>query len=384
MMELRVAFLGCRSAGDCAVITFEEKGKPACIVIDGGEYLSSAEALSDYLESQGVKTINLLVGTHICQDHINGLRLFVQDQLKKKKIDGQYINIKEFWGPMPSEEFVMNISPTSDADAYKPRGMISWQEYVMQSVGQNDDLIKALQELGTTISHPALDNIPETPFENVKIELLGPDIQISANNIKSNAFALPSAMGFEGSVTTLEELENAINSGFEEMAKKAKRNANNQSIVFRLSAEVENNEAKKWTFLFTGDAEEEAWEIMVENEQIASCLKAHVLKIPHHGSKNGIIANGAEEVSPKYSVNLVGQSHGIPDKEILKLLQGKESKILCTQRNQDKSKKSACYYVSDIHCPAKDNPQNICFTVNLETGDCTITPNGRECLHTWI
>lgn len=384
-MELKIAFLDCRGHGDCVVITFEEKGKPACIVVDGGEYTSSAEALSDYLESQNVKTINLMVGTHIDQDHINGLKIFVQDQVKKRDRQESYIEVNEFWGSMPSEEFVTNISPTSESDIFKSSDSLSWQQYVIQSVGQNDDLIEALQELSATIRYPAYDDIPQVPFEDIKIELLGPDTQIPADKIKSKALGLPSILDVNDPIKTLEDLENAITSGFEKMAEEAKRNANNQSIVFRLSSAVGDAEAKKWTFLFTGDAEEEAWDTMVGNAEVASSLKACVLKIPHHGSSlNGITDTSAEKVEAKYSVNSVGQKHGLPDKETLVLLRGEGSKILCPQRNQDSSHKSACYDVPDTQCPAKENPKDVVFTINTNTGKCIITPNNRECLHTWI
>ncbi|MCK4790910.1 MAG: hypothetical protein KAV87_44650 [Desulfobacteraceae bacterium] len=383
-MELKVAFLDCRGHGDCVVITFEEKGKPACIVVDGGEFTSSAEALSDYLESQNVKTINLMVGTHIDQDHINGLKIFVQDQVKKRDRQESYIEVNEFWGSMPSEEFVTNISPTSESDIFKSSDSLSWQQYVIQSVGQNDDLIEALQELAATIRYPAYDSIPQMPFEDIKIELLGPDTQIPADKIISKALGLPSILDVNDPIKTLEDLENAITSGFEKMAEEAKRNANNQSIVFRLSSAVGDAEAKKWTFLFTGDAEEEAWDEMVNNTEVVPCLKARVLKIPHHGSsQNGITDDGADKVKPEHSVNSVGQKHGLPDKETLKLLQDLGSDILCMQRNQSSSHNSACYDVPATVCPAKGKSKDIYFTVNTDTGKSSITPKNRECKHSW-
>ena len=47
-MILTVAFLDIFH-GDCAVVTFEEKGRKACIVIDGGEKRDAARRLADYL-----------------------------------------------------------------------------------------------------------------------------------------------------------------------------------------------------------------------------------------------------------------------------------------------------------------------------------------------
>jgi hypothetical protein len=366
------------------VITFKEKGKSACIVVDGGEDENSADALSMYLQSKNVQTIDLMVGTHIDSDHINGLKIFVQEQVKKKKNRDQYIMIKEFWGPMPSEESVQDIVPTSGPQIGDPGYAISWQQYVIQSVKQNDDLYEALRELGATILHPALDDKPKSPFEDVIIKLLGPDTQIPADHITRKALGLPSVSDYESPISTLEELEKTIAARYEQMAIEAKRNANNQSIVFKLTPAVGVTEAKKWTFLFTGDAEEEAWDEIVSNAQLSSNLKARVLKIPHHGSsQNGITKNGANKVNPEYSVISVGQKHGLPDKETLNILQRLGSEILCTQRNQSSSHKSACYNVPKTDCPAKDNPRDINFTINTNSGEYTRSPEKRECKYNW-
>lgn len=383
-MNLIVAFLNCRSHGDCAVITFEDSNKPACIVIDGGEDNKSAKALLDYLNDQKVKVIDLMVGTHIDSDHINGLKYFVQDQLANKKKNKPFIAIKTFWGPKPSEGYSPTVRPTSSPENRKLGASISWQQFILQSVDQNDDLCSALKELGAAIVHPALDNKPKSLFKSINLELLGPDTQIPADHIKTKALGLGTEQVSEGPITTLEDLERTVNSNYESMAIEANRNANNQSIVFRLTSSVGNKDAKDWSFLFTGDAEEEAWEEMCGSSAVATKLNAKVLKIPHHGSSlNGITDAGAAKVKPEYSINSVGQKHGLPDEETLVRLNKLKSKILCTQRNQDKKKKSACYSITGEECPAKGDARNVIFKVDTATGKCTITPLGRACKHRW-
>jgi hypothetical protein len=111
-----------------------------------------------------------------------------------------------------------------------------------------------------------------------------------------------------------------------------------------------------------------------------------VIKIPHHGSAlNGITEAGARKVKPKYSVNSVGQKHGLPDPETLSLLQDVGSSILCTQRNRSKKHKSACFKVSAGDCPArsKEKSRTICFTLDTKTGVCKITPTRRACRCDW-
>jgi len=385
-MQLKVAFLNCRSHGDCAVITFQEDGRKACIVVDGGEDKRSAAALTSYLKSHNVNTIDLMVGTHIDSDHINGLKHFVREQLKKKRAGKPHFAIKQFWGPMPSGEHVPDVVATSAAETGDPGYTISWQDYVIQSVRQNDDLYDALRNLGVPIHHPSLENPPGVPFNNVTIDLLGPDTQIPADHITRKTLGLSTRASDDILINSLEALENAIARNFEQMAAEAKRNANNQSIVFRLAPATGKGSARSWRFLFTGDAEEEAWEEMLASPEVASRLSARVLKIPHHGSaRNGLTPAGATKVRPKHSVNCVGQKHGLPDEATLELLQGLRSELLCTQRNASKKHKSACYNVPKAHCPARGKRETICFTIDTaaRTGACEITPARRACRHRW-
>lgn len=380
-MELKVAFLNCRTHGDCIVVTFREKKRKACIVVDGAKKTAGAKALADYLSKEKVTTIDLMVGTHIDEDHVDGLKHFVKDQLKKRKKKKLYVKVKKFWGPKPSEDHVMDIVPTRAAE---PGEKNFWRNYVIQSVKQNDDLCEALDELGADISHPSRSDMPKSPFKAVKLELLGPDMQIPANRIKSSALTLPSVLAGSGRIATLEDLKDAISGNIEQMALKAKRNANNQSIVLRLSPSTGPAKAREWKFLLTGDAEHEAWDEMLAHSGVASKLKARVLKIPHHGSwLGGITREGAEKVDPTYSVNCVGQEHGLPDEGTFALLRRQGSKLLCTQRNQSSSHKSDCYAVVAAECPAKGKPRDVVFTLDTKTGKCHVSPGNRECGHGW-
>lgn len=384
-MELKVAFLNCCSHGDCAVVTFDDGGHPACIVVDGGDDARSAEALARNLETQNVQAIDLLVGTHIDQDHINGLKLFAKAQLKCKEAGKPYVAIREFWGPMPSQDKLLTGDPAAPSAPASPGADATpTQQYVIQSVAQNDGLMDALRGLGTRVLHPALDDPPQVPFKSVAIDFLGPDIQIPSDHIKAKALAASTLASGGITIESLEDLQNAVAANAEAMAREADRDANNQSIVFRLRPATGSKKAKEWTFLFPGDAEEEAWDRMVGDTRVAPLLAARVLKIPHHGSAiNGINNAGAAKVKPKFSVNSVGQKHGLPDRETLERLRKLKSAILCTQRNNDAKKKSACYSVPKADCPAKDNPQTIGFVLDTETGDCQITPADRACQHSW-
>ncbi len=379
-MKMKVAFLNCKSHGDCSVITFKENYKKACIVIDGGENKKSAGALSDYLKKENIRTINLLIGTHIDSDHINGLKYFVKDQADKKENGDSYVDIDGYWGAMPSENHAADYLPELSGETDEPDYKFSWQSFVIQSVKQNDDLIEELNRLGVKISYPAIDNVQDNPFNNIDIKLLNPDTQIPSDSILKKAMGIPDSIEINNEEINLSEFISLIEDHYEKMAIEAKRNANNQSIVVKIRLK----KAKEWSFLFTGDAEEEAWESMLDNGKVSKYLRSKVLKIPHHGSgKNGISIAGIKKVKPEYSINLVGQKHGLPDEDLLTEINSIGSSIFCPIRNQSSNHKSACFNVSASECPAKNNSSDIEFVIDSKTGDCEIFPQNRKCKHNW-
>ena len=65
--------------------------------------------------------------------------------------------------------------------------------------------------------------------------------------------------------------------------------ANNTSIVFEITW-------RGWKLLFPGDAEEKSWEMMLDKDVLEP---VHFIKIAHHGSVNGTVADVLETVFPQ-------------------------------------------------------------------------------------
>lgn len=95
---------------------------------------------------------------------------------------------------------------------------------------------------------------------------------------------------------------------------------NEYSIVGVLSYGV-------FDMLLTGDITPPAIDTAVDD-----ILDVEVLKVPHHGSKNGLVDAFLEKASPEIAVISVGKnnSYGHPHKEILTLLQRYNIRILRT------------------------------------------------------
>jgi competence protein ComEC len=118
----------------------------------------------------------------------------------------------------------------------------------------------------------------------------------------------------------------------EDLTGKSAENLNNTSIVAKLIF-------GQTSFLFTGDAETEE-----EEELIGSGLdlKADVLKVAHHGSKNATSQNFLEKVQPKFAVISVGAGNqfGHPNAMTVKRLENIGAEVLRTDKDGDVKIKS--------------------------------------------
>ena len=87
-------------------------------------------------------------------------------------------------------------------------------------------------------------------------------------------------------------------------------------------------------FLFTGDAEREAEEVILDS---SASLAADVLKVGHHGSENSTTYPFLREIMPKYAVISVGEdnSYGHPTENTLSRLRDADVKVFRTDMQGD-------------------------------------------------
>ena len=107
----------------------------------------------------------------------------------------------------------------------------------------------------------------------------------------------------------------------------AGEDTNNTSIVLMIRY-------GETSFLFTGDAEREAEQALLDS---GAELKADVLKLGHHGSDTSTSYPFLREVMPEYAVISVGEgnSYEHPEEGTLSRLRDADSKILRTDLNGD-------------------------------------------------
>ena len=88
--------------------------------------------------------------------------------------------------------------------------------------------------------------------------------------------------------------------------------------------------------LLTGDVESEAADNLADRIMATENETIEYIKVPHHGSKNGLTQKLLEAVMPKLAVISVGNnSYGHPNEEVIKLLKSKGIKILRTDEMGD-------------------------------------------------
>ncbi|MFA6081349.1 MAG: hypothetical protein WC741_02990 [Patescibacteria group bacterium] len=87
------------------------------------------------------------------------------------------------------------------------------------------------------------------------------------------------------------------------------------------------------TILFTGDASP----FVLSRLSNGSLGKISILKVPHHGSKNGLTKKFLDLADPTVAVISVGKnnSYGHPNKQTLDMLKAKNIKILRTDEEKD-------------------------------------------------
>jgi beta-lactamase superfamily II metal-dependent hydrolase len=382
-MLLNVAFLDVFH-GDCAVVTFNQDGRKACIVVDGGEKRAAAKRLAAYLKHEKVEVIDLLVATHIDSDHVNGLVHFLKSESGKTTSwnKGKEKCIRYYWGPKPDPDWAPPPPTRRRGASISPSlaPQLQTMDFVIQSVKQNQQLSGLVQKHiinADNIYYPSLEEMPALDiFDGVSLEFLAPDVQILDSTIQTMALSVSNlrhkqtlskkASAGRSRRLTLEDLRRTLAMNAERIAEITNRNANNQSIVFKLTPA----DASGWSFLFTGDAEHESWEMMRHMPRAKKKLAARVLKVPHHGSINGIDKASFKVINPEYSIISVGQKHGLPDAPTLNLIkQGRNRKLFCTERNYEEDHPGACIEKRDCIRGTSLDFRSLRFVIDTDSSE---------------
>ncbi len=158
------------------------------------------------------------------------------------------------------------------------------------------------------LSHADNDHIGGMPtiFRNIKVnQLFDTGLYHQSRICSTYQFLIDSLQMDYQIVNQADRLENFENCGVyllhpsKEFLKKFHRDVNNSSVIAKIVY-------GKRSFLFTGDIETEAEDVLVN---YGNLLKADVLKIPHHGSKTSSTLELLKLVKPQFAVISVGRNN---------------------------------------------------------------------------
>lgn len=224
------------------------------MLIDGGsnenaEYEETATErirAAEYLEQKGVGHIDIMVCTHIHEDHTCGLL-----PVAKKWLPG------ELWQPFPMETVSMM--------------KYLWMKAETESGNKIIAALNDFHKLTTYVKENGGKVLQKTPFmgRSERVEVLG-----------------PSAAALERENEWMKEL---YGEGHTELLPEMDRYMNSASLLLRFTCGGK-------TFLFTGDTEKDCYKDCMEK------IRADVFKIGHHGQENSLSREVLQAVSPKATV----------------------------------------------------------------------------------
>lgn len=289
------------SNGDSIIIRFGEKKDLKSIIIDGGRGLASYRALKNFFNmiSKEKSYINLIIITHIDDDHINGILKVVQDGSVNKS------TVKEVWfnsGSLITGIFDKNVIDLSKSVPLQMLGATD------MSVKQGISLETHLDKLGIW-SKKIIKSTDCYECAGAAITVLSPNLKALEEINKKWEYeinkrtAMASVSDYD---TPIKDLQN--NKFTEDTSI-----PNMSSIGLILEYEGKR-------LMLLGDAHPS---VIVESLELLGYsverkLKVDILKVSHHGSKFNTCDRLLNLIECKeFIISTDGSQHGLPHKECL-------------------------------------------------------------------
>lgn len=279
--SLQVTMLPAKE-GDCLLISYGDEEKKY-ILIDAGRAWTYNNALKTYLADNNIKTLELLVVTHVDRDHIDGMLKLVNDATLDLEVKDVWFNT---WDHLNGDA----IQVPQEEDETEEFGAKMGEELSTGIINKGWPWNKFFQ--GRAVES---DNIPQDgviTVGNVKLTLLSPDrdkLQALVPKWKKECEKAGIAPGssVEDYVIDDDELEEFGAINIDILADEAFSNdhseANGSSIAFIL-------EYKNRRILLSGDAHADLLVTSLKGLDASSDhpIELDAFKVPHHGSKYNI------------------------------------------------------------------------------------------------
>lgn len=333
--------------GDCLLLHYGSKDDPRLLVIDGGPKSVYAPHLKPRLEQlkearglgkQEPLVIDLLMVSHVDDDHIQGILDLTKDLIQDDK---QFAQVLSFWhnsfdniinnngkDGVPKELTAaftqqfgaasMNGDPPDDMtlDVDEDEEVIVSSLKVLASMKQGAQLRSdVVNKLGAELNLDFGGKLIVAGEEQQPIELDGVKFTV-VGPMRPELKKL-----YDNHQKWLKSLEAEGKSPEDVLSAYADKSVPNLSSIVVLAEVEAEGESKR--ILLTGDARGDK---IIEGLEMAGLLeqggtiKVDVLKVPHHGSSNNLEDDFFERIIADHYVFSGNGEHGNPERESLEML----------------------------------------------------------------
>lgn len=297
--------------GDCFFITLKDENQKYRILVDGGTEDTYDDVLKDKLDfiiNSESEFIDLLIITHIDDDHIGGIKRFFEDENIGKEIINK--KIKNIW--YNSAEVISKYIDTSGKIDISGREVKLGTSDLKISKSNANTLEKAIKDMGVKLQVIKALDVYEDLFEHMKITILSPNDKklkkINKEWIDERAWISKSSSDYKKSIEELNNEDKGICND--------SSISNGSSIAFLL----EYGESFEKKILFLGDAHNcvITKSLMNLGYSKKKKLKVDIVKLSHHASNSNTSCKLIEMMNcDKYIVSSNGIIKNLPGKKCL-------------------------------------------------------------------
>ncbi|WP_245998214.1 ComEC/Rec2 family competence protein [Siminovitchia terrae] len=291
--------------GDCFIISFGKDGDIKNIIVDGGRRKPVLRRLKEEIEliKRKKQNVDLLIVTHIDEDHIQGiLKLFEDNQIDKSIFKNVWFNSKEnltsFFEGKEKEDTRLIIEDKTDGNISYRQG-ISFGKMLHNLGFSNQELILAGREF---------------EIGDAVIKVLSPNEQ-SLKKLHTEwekAFLNEATKGENIASKDDRDYEKSIEDLVKNTFKEDTDVINGSSIAF--SIEYEGKKLLMLADSFPSIVVKNLQKLYPEEHE----RKFDLIKISHHGSKFNTSDDFLNSIKcERYIVSTNGKTHGFPNKETL-------------------------------------------------------------------
>ncbi|HKY05430.1 MAG TPA: hypothetical protein VJQ56_11095 [Blastocatellia bacterium] len=331
--------------GDCLILHYGSEDDPRLVMIDGGPSGVYGPHLKPRLDqirqARGLEkaeplTVDLLMVSHVDDDHIKGILDLTKELIEAKSAQKpQRVQVLSLWHN--SFDNIIGNTPDELTAAFKSQFGPASIEGQLPDDATLDDVDEAIDEKTIFANLKVLSSIAQgaqlrSDVENLDFPL-NPEFDGELIIAREKGEAIDMGEGLEFTVVgpmigEVKKLHAKHQAWLKELEKEGLSpedvlSAYVDPSVPNLSSIVVLAEADKKRMLLTGDARGDK---ILEGLELVGLLKKNgkmrvdLLKVPHHGSSNNLALDFFKRVTADHYVFSGDGEHGNPERESLEML----------------------------------------------------------------